>query len=178
MNITIFGWKRENLTKYLKDCEEISQILAKQNNNIFTGGGGGFMLAANKGCYKFNKDLSKAISVKSIYGKEGQINKYYNNDNLIITNEMKERKYKLIIDKDLFIFFPGGVGTIDEFTDLITLYKTGELDRKPIILYGKFYWNSLKNWFYSNNIDFPNKYICGIVDDVSEFFIIYNNIFK
>lgn len=178
MNAVIFGWKRDILIDELKDCEDISKFLTKNKFSIYTGGGGGFMEAGNKGCYNENKDKSYGISVKSIYGKEKQKIAYYNKDNLTIADNFRERKNLLFKNMDLYIFFPGGVGTLDEFMTLINLFKVGELEPKPVILYGYKYWTSLIGWFDFNKMSFPHKYINKIINSYSEFKNIYDNIYK
>ena len=177
MQAVIFGWKRDNLQKDLDDCFEISKKLALKDFNIFTGGGGGFMMVGNKGCFEIDPLKSFAISVKSLSGKEGQSNNYYNKKNLLIVDSFAERKKLLFKDKDLYIFFPGGMGTLDEFSELINLFKTGELEIKPIILYNKKFWNTLKSWFEFNKIKWPESYISGIINSVDEFDKCYNKIF-
>ncbi len=177
MQAVIFGWKRDNLKKDLDDCIDISKKLALKDFNIFTGGGGGFMMAGNKGCFEIDPLKSFAISVKCLVGKEDQSNIYYNKKNLLIVDSFAERKKLLYKDKDLYIFFPGGMGTIDEFSELITLFKTGELEMKPIILYNKKFWNTLKSWFEFNKIKWPESYICGIINSVDEFDKCYDEIF-
>ena len=177
MQAVIFGWKRNNLKKDLDDCSDIAKKLALKDFNIFTGGGGGFMMAGNKGCFEIDPLKSFAISVKCLAGKEGQSNIYYNKKNLLIVDSFAERKKLLYKDKDLYIFFPGGMGTIDEFSELITLFKTGELEMKPIILYNKKFWNTLKSWFEFNKIKWPESYICGIINSVDEFDKCYDEIF-
>lgn len=177
MQAVIFGWKRDNLKKDLDDCSDISKKLALKDFNIFTGGGGGFMMAANKGCFEIDPLKSFAISVKCLVGREWQSNIYLNKKNLLIVDSFAERKKLLYKDKDLYIFFPGGMGTIDEFSELITLFKTGELEIKPIILYNKKFWNTLKSWFEFNKIKWPELYICGIINSVDEFDKCYDEIF-
>lgn len=170
MDITIFGWKRDHLKNYINDCEKISEYLSEKNNRIYTGGGGGFMLAANKGCYKINKKNSFAISVKVLYGNEGENNDYYPNENLTICETFAERKDILIMQKDLFIIFPGGIGTLDEFTELINLMKTNSIEKKPVILYGSKFWDNFKKWCNNEIHDYyPEEYITCIVDNVDEF---------
>lgn len=177
MQAVIFGWKRDNFKKDLDDCYEIAKKLALKDFNIFTGGGGGFMMVGNKGCFEIDPLKSFAISVKCLSGKEGQSNNYYNKKNLLIVDSFAERKKLLFNDKDLYIFFPGGMGTLDEFSELITLFKTGELEIKPIILYNNKFWNTLKSWFEFNKIKWPESYISGIINSVDEFDKCYNKIF-
>ena len=177
MQAVIFGWKRDNLKKDLDDCIDISKKLALKDFNIFTGGGGGFMMAGNKGCFEIDPLKSFAISVKCLVGKEGQSNIYYNKKNLLIVDSFAERKNLLFKNKDLYIFFPGGMGTIDEFSELITLFKAGELEIKPIILYNNKFWNTLKSWFEFNKINWPESYISCVINSVDEFNKYYDEIF-
>ena len=177
MQAVIFGWKRNNFKEDLDDCSEIAKKLTINNFNIYTGGGGGFMMAGNKGCYEIDQSKSFAISVKCLNGKEGQSNLYYNKKNLVIADSFRERKKLLFENKDLYIFFPGGMGTLDEFSDLITLFKSGELPTKPIILYNKNFWNTLKSWFEFNKLKWPEPYISCIIHSVDEFNKYYDSNF-
>jgi hypothetical protein len=45
-----------------------------------------------------------------------------------------------------FIVFPGGFGTLDEFSEGITLIQTGRIEPFPIILVGRDYWKGLIDW--------------------------------
>ena len=179
MDITVFGWKRNHLKKYLNDCEIICNYLSKKKNKIYTGGGGGFMLAANKGSYLVDPKLSYAISVKILYKNEGDENNYYLDENLTISNTFAERKDKLIMNKDLFIIFPGGIGTLDEFAELLTLIKTKYIKPIPIILYGKEFWYSFKQWCDLMTDDYyPIDYIVDIIDTVDDFKKLYMKLFE
>ena len=178
MHAVILGWKRDDLDNYINDCETIMKQLTLNNFNIHTGGGGGFMSAANKGAYKIDEAKSFAITEKKLYEIEMQSNLYYNEENLTICSSFAERRNKLFENKDLYIFFPGGVGTLDEFMDLMNLLKTGNIEPKPIILYGFKYWTSLKSWFEFNGMTFPNQFIEEIIDSVTEFNTIYNKLFN
>jgi hypothetical protein len=47
---------------------------------------------------------------------------------------------------DVYVYFPGGYGTLDEFFELITLVQNGKVNQIPIILYGKEFWTPLVRW--------------------------------
>ena len=49
-----------------------------------------------------------------------------------------------------FIIFPGGFGTLDEFTETITLIQTGRIHRFPVVLVGSDYWKGLVDWIREN----------------------------
>ena len=177
MKAVIFGWKRECLKSYLNDCEKIAHKLTLDGYDIYTGAGSGFMLSANRGSYSVNKDKSFGITTQGLENREKHNNKIIK-ENFIVTKTFSERKTKLIENYDIIIFFPGGMGTLDEFTEVMNLLKTGELQKKIIILYGYKYWNSLFSWFEFNNIYFPQKYIDGVVDSIIEFNNLYNDLTK
>ena len=177
MKAVILGWKRDYLKKSLKDCELICRELTKFGYDIYSGGGDGFMKSANKGAFEYDKKKSFGISVKSVVNKENQSNNYYLKKNFYIANNFAERKKKLYEKSNLIIFFQGGMGTLDELTDILNLMKTGEFKKKvPIILYGYKYWSSLLAWFEFNNIKFPFHLINGIIDSVEDFIDIYNRL--
>jgi predicted Rossmann-fold nucleotide-binding protein len=125
---------------------------------------GGFMEAGNKGAYKYDKN--KSISY-GVYGLQ-EVNEYTSKNNNYMCENFSIRKSMLLDTADCLIFFPGGVGTLDEFMDTINLYKTGFRKIKPIICTGNKYWKSLKDWFETNRQDFPSKYVSLISEDLDE----------
>jgi predicted Rossmann-fold nucleotide-binding protein len=162
--ITILGWKRERMPELLKLCEDLSFELAKLNISIITGGGGGFMEAGNKGAYKYNKNNSISYGVQKL----NEINFYTPPKNKYICENFAIRKSMLLDTSACLIFFPGGVGTLDEFMDTMNLYKTSQREVKPVICVGKKYWGSLREWFIQNDQDFPDKYISLMSEDINE----------
>jgi uncharacterized protein (TIGR00730 family) len=47
---------------------------------------------------------------------------------------------------DGFVLFPGGIGTLDELFEALTLIQTGKLQRFPVVLFGSAYWGGLMDW--------------------------------
>jgi uncharacterized protein (TIGR00730 family) len=54
---------------------------------------------------------------------------------------------------EVYIYFPGGFGTLDEFFEILTHVQTGKIARVPIILVGHEYWDPLVAWFKSSLLD-------------------------
>jgi len=51
-----------------------------------------------------------------------------------------------------FVIFPGGFGTMDELFEALTLVQTKKIERFPIVLYGKAYWQGLIDWMHDTLI--------------------------
>ena len=76
-----------------------------------------------------------------------------------------------------FVIMPGGVGTLDELFETITLIQTEKIQKIPIILYGSEYWNGLLDWMKNivlekenciNKSDFDNFILIDDIDEVVE----------
>ena len=173
MKVVFLGWKRNKLKKYLLDCEKLAEKFVKKGYDLYTGGGDGFMKMGNKGAFNIDPNKSYGITTDCIFGKEGD-NPYIKKDKLQVTKTFSIRKKLLFQDANILVFFPGGMGTLDEFTDIMNLIKTGEFKPVKIYLYGRKYWNSLISWFEFNKIKFPHQYITNIFDNVSDFDSIFN----
>jgi uncharacterized protein (TIGR00730 family) len=56
------------------------------------------------------------------------------------------RKVMLVKYSYAFVILPGGLGTLDEMTEALTLIQTGKLYDFPVILVGREYWQGLYDW--------------------------------
>ena len=69
-----------------------------------------------------------------------------------------------------FVIFPGGYGTLDELFEVLTLIQTNRIDKVPVILVGKGYWDGLVKWIEESplaekNIDKEDLSVFQILDD-------------
>ena len=53
----------------------------------------------------------------------------------------------LTFASEVYIYFPGGFGTLDEFYEILTLVQTKKIKRIPIVLFGKRYWQPMLDEF-------------------------------
>ncbi|OUV75965.1 MAG: Rossman fold protein, TIGR00730 family [Flavobacteriales bacterium TMED123] len=142
--VSIFGSARtkpEN--KYYKKAEEMAYLLTKKGYGVITGGGPGIMEAANKGA---KKGAGKSVGLNIVLPFEQSANAFIDEDKLINFDYFFVRKVMFVKYAQGFIVLPGGVGTLDELFEAITLIQTEKIGRFPIVLLGKKYWEGLIDW--------------------------------
>ena len=136
---SFFGSAREALSeRYYTDAEELAARLSVQGFAIITGGSGGIMRAANKGAHRVN---GESVGINISLPHEQNDNKFLKHSRTF--RHFSSRKLMLSCASEVYVFFPGGFGTLDELFEMLTLVQTRVVDPVPIILYGKEYWDPL-----------------------------------
>ena len=140
--VSIFGSARAKPTnRYYKLAVQTASELAKAGFAVITGGGGGIMEAANKGAAQAG---GKSIGLNIELPLEQIPNKYQNLS--LHFRYFFCRKVMFLKYAHGFIAFPGGYGTIDEFTESLMLIQTLKQAYFPVILMGTEYWQGLIDW--------------------------------
>lgn len=138
--VAIFGSSRaKRSSRYYPLAEQTARLLVKAGYAVITGAGPGIMEAANKGASQAG---GESVGL-NILIPDQRPNRY-------VTKPLEFRyffcrKVMFVKYSKAYVFFPGGYGTLDEFTEVLTLAQT-QRRQWPVILFGREYWGGFLAW--------------------------------
>lgn len=166
--VTIFGSARlPQDSKYCKMAFELGHLLAENGHTVVTGGGPGIMEAASHGAYEIG---GRTVGLNIVLAHEQYPNPY-------LTEYMNfeyffARKVSLAMAAKVFVFFPGGFGTMDEISEILCLMQEAKMPKMPVFLVGSDYWKSfdriIKKMVELKLIGEKDTEIFKITDDVRD----------
>lgn len=166
--VTVFGSARfEKDNPFYKQAEEVGKALTELGFTVMTGGGPGIMEAANKGAF-MNGGYSVGCNI--ILPKEQRANPFLHK--WIDIPYFFVRKFLLIKYSYAFIVMPGGIGTLDELFESLTLIQTKMINHFPVVLFGKEYHKELYEHIQimaeNESIDQEDMDLLFLTDSVQE----------
>jgi len=171
LGATFFGSARCTIgDEIYESARALAERLALSGFTIITGGGGGVMEAANKGAYEVEGGRSVGLNIKLPHE---QIPNGYVTESKTF-NYFFSRKVMLTFAAEVYVYFPGGYGTLDELFEILTLIQTKKIKHVPIVLYGKEFWGPVvdlieKHLFGTyNTIDKADLKLYKVVDSLEE----------
>lgn len=151
--VTIYGSSKLAVDDELYgEMEEIAYQLGQLGFSIITGGGPGVMEAANKGAVRAGVT---SVGLNISLPQEQVCNDYATKS--ITFNHFFTRKVMLVKYAVAFIIMPGGLGTLDELTEVLTLIQTHKIKPFPVVLYDSQFWKGFLDWLRSSVLS--RKYI-------------------
>lgn len=170
MRICVYGAASPSIDKnFISLTEEMGKKLALDGHSlVFGGGGNGLMGAAARG---FKEGNGKILGVIPSFFDKEEIEAICDFCNeLIMPETMRERKQIMEDNSDAFIVVPGGIGTYEEFFEILTLKQLCR-HNKPIAVYNQYgYYDEL----YETMKQAVNKRF--IKEDCLDLFLISNNL--
>ena len=170
--VTFFGTSRCKFDDDVyQNARELASRLSKDGFTVITGGGEGIMSAANQGAKEAGGD-SVGLNIDLPKGEGGEPNPYLTDSEDF--HYFFIRKMMLSFSSEVYVFMPGGFGTMDEFFEIITLIQTKKIQKIPVVLIDSEYWTPLLSWIeetlYKKNgaIDEEDMDIYHVVDSVDE----------
>ena len=141
--VSVFGSARTKPDDPVyKDCVRLGELLTDAGYGVLTGGGPGIMEAANRGAWKKNGE-SVGLNIK--LPMEQHPNPFQSDSldfRYFFVRKVCFLKYSVAI-----AVYPGGFGTLDEFSEALTLIQTSKVRTVPLVAVGKEYWGPLFDWF-------------------------------
>ena len=168
--VTIYGSARIGEDDELyRQTQEIAQRLGELGFSIITGGGSGVMEAANRGGLKAGV-TSAGLNIE--LPVEQLCNPYTTKS--ITFSHFFVRKVMLVKYTIAFVIMPGGLGTLDELTEVLTLMQTHKIKPFPLLLFNGQYWKGFLDWLQSSVLargyisenEFNLVRVCDHVDEV------------
>ena len=122
---------------------DVARAIAEKGYGIITGGGPGIMEAGNKGAQLAN-GVSVGLNIHLPF--EQSSNPYIDPEHNLNFEYFFVRKVMFVKFAQAFVVLPGGVGTLDELFEALTLVQTNKIKKIPIILVQTTFWSGLVDW--------------------------------
>ncbi|MBI1837165.1 MAG: TIGR00730 family Rossman fold protein [Flavobacteriia bacterium] len=180
--VSVFGSARTKPdNKYYQLSVEVAEKLAQSGYGVITGGGPGVMEAANKGA-QLGKGKSVGLNIDLPF--EQNHNPYIDAEHNLEFDYFFVRKVIFVKYSQGFVVMPGGLGTLDETFEALTLIQTKKINKRPIVLVGKKYWTGLVDWIreamleQEQNISPGDLDLFAVVDTADEAVQYINDFYK
>lgn len=139
-----------DLSRFYDEAREFARLMTRKSmasgNRDFvvvTGGGPGVMEAGNRGAAD---EGGVSVGLNIVLPHEQAPNPYVTPELAFNFHYFAIRKMHFLMRARAICVFPGGFGTLDEFFETLTLIQTGRMQRVPVLLFGRAFWEKIINW--------------------------------
>ena len=146
MKICVFGAASYEIDSlYIETVENLGETMAKRGHSlVFGAGGNGLMGAVARGVQKADGEIYGVIPE---FFRDENIEAIFDDcTELIFTETMAQRKTTMEDLADAFIIVPGGIGTFEEFFEVLTLKQLGRHTKPIVILDVNGYYTKLEDF--------------------------------
>ena len=149
--VSIFGSARTKPDNpYYQLTVEIARKLTESGFGVITGGGPGIMEAGNKGA---KEGGGSSVGLNIYLPFEQFHNPYLDFDKVLYHRFFFVRKVMFVKYAQAFVVMPGGLGTLDEIFEVLTLIQTKKISKVPVVFVGISYWSGLMEWIKNTMLD-------------------------
>jgi len=137
------------MSRYYDEARRFAALATRRSREmetpiyVVTGGGPGIMEAGNRGAFEVG---GKSIGLNIVLPHEQAPNAYITPELCFQFHYFAVRKMHFLMRSIALVCFPGGFGTLDELFETITLVQTGKSRKRPILLFGREFWEKLFNF--------------------------------
>ncbi len=138
--------KHVEMSRYYEEARRFATLVTEASRTmdpplyVVTGGGPGIMEAGNRGAHEVG---GKSIGLNIVLPHEQEPNPYITPQLCFQFHYFALRKMHFLMRSIALVCFPGGFGTLDELFEMLTLIQTGKCRKRPILLFGRDFWNRL-----------------------------------
>ena len=141
--VSIFGGSRVRADDpYYGHTVALAESASRAGIPVISGGGPGIMEAANKGARQGENGLSVGLKITLPFEETPNPHQ----DICVSFSSFAARKVAFCKYSRAFVAMPGGLGTLDELFEVLTLVQTGKMPTIPVLLYGAEFWAGLLAW--------------------------------
>jgi len=139
MNVCVFCSSNDLEKKYIKPAAELARLLAESGHNLIYGGSDyGLMKVMANGMQAGGAQVvGVTIPVYAAHARK-------NADEMIIAKTLGERKAVILERSDAIVTLVGGIGTLDELTELLELKRQNHHNKAIVVLNTDGFWNGLR----------------------------------
>lgn len=143
LHVSVFGSARTPVdSEFYNSARQVGSLLVKAGYGVITGGGPGIMEAASRGAFESG---GRSVGLNIELPMEQFPNQYQNES--LSFRYFFVRKVCFLKYSSAVIVYPGGFGTLDELSEVLTMVQTGKINMIPIIFVGSSFWGGLVQWF-------------------------------
>jgi uncharacterized protein (TIGR00730 family) len=146
------------MSRYYDEARRFAGLVTERSRKldtpvyVVTGGGPGIMEAGNRGAFEVG---GKSIGLNIVLPHEQAPNDFITPELCFQFHYFAMRKMHFVMRSIALVCFPGGFGTLDELFETLTLVQNGKSRGRPILLFGREFWDKL--------IDFQHLVDCGMI---------------
>ena len=157
--------------QFERDAARIGELLARNKIRMIFGGGNVGLMGATASSAIRNGGVVLGVTTHNVVAKQEPAHTEIQVEIVDGVNERKQRMYDL---SDGFIILPGGIGTLNEFTDILTMQQIGETHKPLFFMNTANFWESFSRMFLtmqdSGFIDSVDDYHVHVADTPEELF--------